>query len=272
MIDERWNVLSEGRFVLRDICAFDIKIKGPRFSPPLGKGRITSAFFMIRKGSAVYSYDGGEFDVEEGDLVFIPRGSNYTFTPKQPGLIHSLVNFDIYDESGEYIYLSDHPEMLIKSAGKGYALLIDELEKCFMYRAFSGHLRSASLVMQIFANYLEDCNKERLGYVGYERIIPAITFLEQNCNVNVTTQELAEMCNMSESQLRRLFHGFSGTSPTEYRNRLRIQKAYEMLKNNYCNVTEAAHSVGFTNIYYFSRLFKSVIGVSPKSVQTSPKS
>ncbi len=267
MINERFNILSNGEFVLKDVAAFDIKIKGMHYSPSASRGRISSAFFMIRKGSAVYTYKGGEFDVEEGDLVFLPRGSHYTFTPKQKGLVHSLVNFDIYDKNGEFIKLADHPEMLVKSAGKGYHILIDELKKCFMYKTFSGQLRSASLVMQMFANYLDDCNKERYGYAGFERIVPAITFIEQNCNVNITTTELAEMCNMSESQLRRLFHNFAGQSPTEYRNHIRIIKAYELLANHYCNVTEAAESVGFNNIYYFSRLFKSIMGVSPKSVQ-----
>ena len=55
---------------------------------------------------ATYSYAGGQFDVEEGDLVYIPKGSNYTFTPKEKGLVHALVNFDIYDLNGNLIELS----------------------------------------------------------------------------------------------------------------------------------------------------------------------
>lgn len=264
---EKWNSLANGQFVLRDIAAFDIAMKGSKFSPPADKGRICSAFFMIRKGSATYSFATGEFDVDEGDLVYLPKGANYTFTPKQKGLVHALVNFDIYDVYGNLIELSSEPQMLVKNATKGYKLIIDELIKCFMFRNFAGELRSSALVMQLISNMLDDINVKQMGYVGYERIIPAVTYIEQNCNADISTADLAEMCDMSESQLRRLFKEYSGSSPVEYRNRLRVEKAYQLLKNNFCNVTEAAESVGFNNIYYFSRLFKSVIGVAPKSVQ-----
>ena len=264
---EKWNLLADGQFVLSDIAAFDVAMRGPRFSPPTDKGRICSAFFMIRSGSATYSYGNGEFEVEEGDLVYLPKGANYTFTPKEKGLVHALVNFDIYDIDGNLLELSKTPQLLIKKAGRGYKLIIDELIKCFMYRSFAGELRSSALVMELIANMLDELNIKQMGYVGFERIIPAVTYIEQNCNADISTSDLAEMCDMSESQLRRLFKEYSGSSPVEYRNRLRVEKAYQLLKNNFCNVTEAAESVGFNNIYYFSRLFKSVIGESPKSVQ-----
>lgn len=264
---ERWNMLADGQFVLRDIAAFDVAMKGSRFSPPADKGRICSAFFMIRKGSATYSYANGSFDVVEGDLVYLPKGSNYVFAPKEKGLVHALVNFDIYDSNGNLIELSKEPQLLIKKAGKGYKLIIDELIKCFMLRSYASELRSSALVMELISNMLDELNIKQMGYVGFERIIPAVIYIEQNCNADITTADLAEMCDMSESQLRRLFKEYSGSSPIEYRNRLRVEKAYQLLKNNFCNVTEAAESVGFNNIYYFSRLFKSVIGESPKSVQ-----
>ena len=264
---EKWNLLADGQFVLRDIAAFDIAVKGSRFTPPADKGRISSAFFIIRKGAATYSYDSGEFDVEEGDLVYLPKGGHYTFTPKEKGLVHAIVNFDIFDLQGNLINISDKPQLLIKKAGKGYTLIIDELIKCFMHRSFAGELRSSALVMEIISNLLDELNVKQMGYVGFERIIPAVTYIEQNCNADITTADLAEMCDMSESQLRRLFKEYSGSSPVEYRNRLRVEKAYQLLNNNFCNVTEAAESVGFNNIYYFSRLFKSIIGVAPKSVQ-----
>ncbi len=264
---EKWNTLADGQFYLKDVAAFDVAMKGSRYSPPADKGRISSAFFMIRSGSATYIYDSGQFDVEEGDLVYLPKGSHYTFIPKEKGLVHALVNFDIFNLDGSIRHISDTPLMLIKKASKGYTIILDEINKCFMHRSFSNELRSAALVMELIANVLDVLNINRMGFVGFERIIPVVTFIEQNCNVDISTAELADMCDMSESQLRRLFKEYSGSSPVEYRNQLRIEKAYQLLSNHFCNVTEAAESVGFSNIYYFSRLFKNIIGVAPKSVQ-----
>ncbi len=269
---EKWNTLADGQFYLRDVAAFDVAVKGCRFSPPTDKGRISSAFFMIRKGRATYSFDSGSFEVEEGDLVFLPKGAHYSFVPKEKGLVHALVNFDIFNLDGSLRHISDTPLLLIKKAGKGYKIIFDEINKCFMHRSFSNELRSSALVMELIANILDELNIHNMGFVGFERIIPAVTFIEQNCNVDMSTAELADMCDMSESQLRRLFKEYSGSSPVEYRNRLRIEKAYQLLSNHFCNVTEAAEKVGFSNIYYFSRLFKSIMGVAPKSVQMQNES
>lgn len=55
-------------------------------------------------------------------------------------------------------------------------------------------------------------------------------------------------------------------SPVEYINKLRIKKACELLKSGMYTVSEAAEKTGFTNVYYFSRIFKSITGVNPKKM------
>ena len=54
-------------------------------------------------------------------------------------------------------------------------------------------------------------------------------------------------------------------SPIRYLNRLRIEKAKEFMRTNAVNISEAALAVGFDNIYYFSRLFKQLEGMSPSA-------
>ena len=44
---------------------------------------------------------------------------------------------------------------------------------------------------------------------------------------------------------------------------MRVRKACEMLKYSDVSVTEIAESTGFCDIFYFSRMFKKAIGVSP---------
>jgi AraC-like DNA-binding protein len=49
----------------------------------------------------------------------------------------------------------------------------------------------------------------------------------------------------------------------EYFNRLRIQRACELLNNTALSVQEIGQTVGFSDPYYFSRAFKRIIGASP---------
>ena len=63
--------------------------------------------------------------------------------------------------------------------------------------------------------------------------------------------------------LRRIFKSAVNTTPVKYINYLRLEKAKNMLINSNYSVNEIAFSVGFEDAYYFSRLFKKEIGISP---------
>ena len=61
----------------------------------------------------------------------------------------------------------------------------------------------------------------------------------------------------------RLFREETGTTPIEYRNRLRIQRACQLLRGRECTIGEIAALLGFESVYYFSRVFKKLTGVAP---------
>ena len=75
--------------------------------------------------------------------------------------------------------------------------------------------------------------------------------------------ELAKRSGFSPSYFRALFKEANGLSPLQYQNQIKINRAKELLLSGEYNVTETAESLGFNNIYYFSRLFKKLTGIPP---------
>ncbi len=75
--------------------------------------------------------------------------------------------------------------------------------------------------------------------------------------------------NLTKDYVRRIFKQKTGYTPKSYLNRLRIEKAKELLsdKNKRHNVKQAAAACGFNDQYYFSRMFKRLTGVSPNRWQ-----
>jgi len=76
-------------------------------------------------------------------------------------------------------------------------------------------------------------------------------------------EDLAKLTGLSTIYFRRLFTEVFGVSPIAYVHKLRIKKAKEMLKSDYGNITDIAQSLGYLNIYDFSRAFKKHTGISP---------
>ena len=75
--------------------------------------------------------------------------------------------------------------------------------------------------------------------------------------------ELAQIAGFSESHFSKLFRQVTGQSVIAYQNTLRLTHAESLMQLGDCNVSEAAAAVGFRDIYYFSRLYKKVMGTPP---------
>ena len=88
-----------------------------------------------------------------------------------------------------------------------------------------------------------------------------ITENYQNCALN--NQMLAQLCGMSTDYFRKTFEKMYGISPIKYLHNFRIKKAKAILQSDYVSISQIAESVGYSNIYHFSKMFKTYTGMNP---------
>ena len=79
--------------------------------------------------------------------------------------------------------------------------------------------------------------------------------------------ELASGLFLSESQLYRKLKGISGKSTAVFIRYVRLQEANKLLKTTDLTVSEIAYEVGFSNLSWFSRIFKEELGSPPTAVR-----
>jgi AraC-like DNA-binding protein len=96
----------------------------------------------------------------------------------------------------------------------------------------------------------------------------AVTCMTEKVAHPLALDELACGFGMSAEHFCRMFRKVTGQPPMRFFNRLRIQRACAMLASG-AAVQEAADQLGFSDPYYFSRLFKRTIGVSPLAYKHS---
>ncbi|MNP54582.1 HTH-type transcriptional activator Btr [compost metagenome] len=61
------------------------------------------------------------------------------------------------------------------------------------------------------------------------------------------------------------FRKLTGQTIVEVHTKLRINKAIDLMRNTSLNVSEISDRLGYNNPYYFSRVFKKVMGEPPSS-------
>lgn len=98
----------------------------------------------------------------------------------------------------------------------------------------------------------------------------AVNLIRQNISKNIGLSEAARLTHVSPSYLSHLFQKELGTTYINYSNRLRIEYAAKLMKEP-GKISQVAGQVGFEDSKYFSRLFKSIMGVSPREYQAEQK-
>ena len=86
-----------------------------------------------------------------------------------------------------------------------------------------------------------------------------------------TLDEYAKMCNMSRFHFLRIFQSITGVSPIEYRNKIRLDHAKELLEDSDMSVTEIGNRVGYPCNTYFCDAFKKKTGISPSQYRKTYK-
>nr|WP_320191222.1 AraC family transcriptional regulator [uncultured Desulfobacter sp.] len=107
------------------------------------------------------------------------------------------------------------------------------------------------------------CLGNELKRSDYDRIIHAAEVLVNNLDDPPNVTELARSVGLSRAKLHRCFRRVYGVPPFEYLRNHRLKTAMLLLQSGKINVTEAALSVGYANLSYFSKAFKTMFGVTP---------
>ncbi|WP_341300406.1 AraC family transcriptional regulator [Lysinibacillus sp. FSL H8-0500] len=95
-------------------------------------------------------------------------------------------------------------------------------------------------------------------------IIDAVQYIQKHYDERLTLEQLAVRYGMSGKYFSYLFHKYMGIAPIDYMIRYRMKRAEELLYTTSATIQEIAEAVGYKDPNYFSRIFKTHMGLSPK--------
>ena len=110
--------------------------------------------------------------------------------------------------------------------------------------------------------YIQTLKANRSPQV-YLAIQKALIFIQSNFARELSQEEVAAHAGVNKSYLSRVFPEYTGEHFSDYLQRLRIERAKELLRFTNDRIYEIASQVGFWNSRYFSKIFHEVVGVTP---------
>ena len=237
-----------------------------RYTPKFRSNYITkrkrSSFLYIINGLYEFYFDGGRILSESGDVVYLPEGTAYGYRLLSETAECVQIEFESLID-GECFCFSPYPVAVKPEKAERARAQVLKIN------GSSGAFEKLSAIFEIFDCFADGQIVLKSGEGS--RILPAIRYIEEHCTEHIYVEDIAKLCYISQSQLRRLFERELGMSPTEFKNHKRMELAMNMLKYTYSRVGEVAESVGFDNIYVFSRVFTKHFGMSPLQYRKSLK-
>ena len=89
-------------------------------------------------------------------------------------------------------------------------------------------------------------------------------FLEKHLAQQVSLEEMAQASGLSKFHFAKKFQKQTGISPVRYFLELKIKHACELIDRTQLPIKQISSQLGYDDPYYFSRLFKKIMGLSPK--------
>lgn len=256
---------------------------------------------FITDGTCQFEIDGETISAEQGDAILLPSGQEYTRRPigeKTCRLfyVHFITGTPIRsvpeEEAEQSIRdtlaesalltaderLSQIPRSLFlarrTTTGDAFSKLSEILHRIPTRRRSAPHL-APLFVSLIFTEFLAALSQETVtnirGNTQSGRLpLPlrqALTYVQQNYDKKISTEDLCAHCNLSPQHLIRLFKKHMGMTPLQYINKSKTMHAIELLRTSELSVKEIAYALGFDNPNYFSRLFSKEQHSSPSEVR-----
>ena len=220
--------------------------------------RYDYSLVYILNGRLNFTVDGVPFIFEKGCFALIKPQKHLTFTSDMDFNAYYWLQFSGYDADNLVKGLKLEYE-------KPYNIGVHEDIKGLFNAIFKEFLINDSLFDTVVAARLTELMVSlcRKATSKSDFSLSSVEYINRHYNEDLTIDFLASLENLSSSRYRTVFRNAMGVSPYEYILSLRINTACFYLTNSTYTIDEIAETAGYSDQFYFSRIFKKKTGLSP---------
>ena len=217
----------------------------------------------IIDGAAQYTVNAETFDVEQGDLLVLPKGSVRKAVTFEDRLMHCFSVDFILKNSRNIELPSPFPIKTSIGCHESIIHLFHELSFSWANKQSGYMIKSKGFLLLILHRFLEIIVYKTAPYTGDYRISRVINFITSHYSEHISVKMMAEMVSLNPTYFGVLFRQTMGMSLNKYLVHTRVMNAENMLSSGEYKVGDVAEACGFADVSHFYKQFKQVKGFPP---------
>lgn len=225
---------------------------------------------FVLKGKGTYHIKDRVWHLSEGQAFLIIPGVPTTYYADETDpWTYIWVEFDGL-KALEYLKragISEENPIYVPMPAAG------SLDAVFYLNEIINHAKESSLYqighfylfMDALIKHARQKGRELPGSLKDFYMKEAVYYIEEHYAENITIEDLAAWCSLNRNYFSKIFKDSLKITPQEFLMRYRMGKACDLLTQTGMPINEVASSVGYVMPLHFSRAFKKMYGISPRS-------
>jgi len=236
---------------------------------------------ICHSDGGIMELNGKPTNFKAGDITCIPRNLLHTtYSHQGTASLWSYVFFDPEELFHDYTRnqeipvsaLQNFPLMILnKDDNPRIFFLVNSIIEELKHKKSNYQTSAKSLLLALCIDILRVQGSNDLKGISaapIENVLvisPALDYIHYNYMHHFSVDVLADLCHLSMTHFRRVFHSIMGTSPLEYLNKFRINKACSLLRSTEHTILSISEQVGFCSVSSFNRNFTNTMSMSASS-------
>jgi AraC-like DNA-binding protein len=223
--------------------------------------------FYVWSGEGEVLLNGKTYAVSKGSCFLFRPGEHPTAThnPQKP-LVLTYIHFDVT----EPVTLVPESYRVLEDALEFENLLSRYVRVCLV-KPFGWEEEARLILKQLLIQLLRQDREEPVERKASNQLVESIrevaNYIRQHPGLPHRVNDLAARAGLSSRYFSIKFKEIIGVSVQSYTIRMRIERAQHLLTHAGMNVTEVAETLGYRDIFFFSRQFKQYTGKSPSELR-----
>lgn len=217
-------------------------------------------------GNGILRLGAQSLEVGYGDAVLIPAGAPHLYGAAQdkPWSI-SWVHF-LGRDAAEFVKRLDGPMIRLDDPANAHQALAEIWSVLHASQAPHDLAYCSAVLRHLFSRILmRQPAPEHQSQSAHEKMLTTTEWMRNHLRDGGSLAEFAALAHLSVPHYCHLFRTRFHCSPMEYYTRLRMQRAAELLLTTSATAQEIAYELGYSDPYYFSRVFRKTMGLPPRT-------